>query len=111
MRHRRDEAPRAKSREQGRPCGPEVRSLEPWEKRGGGTGRCEEGRGRVVGRSERRSRVVAVVVVGEAVVDEGDRGAPHEEENALDVEFHAEEIETLGVGHESVETANRGQYP
>lgn len=43
------------------------------------------------------------MVARENVVDQWNRGGPHEHEDALDVELHAEEVNCLAMRHESVE--------
>lgn len=74
-----------------------MRTTEPWQE-------CDDGaQARKHGEQAPVSQPQAQIT-REDIVYQWDGGAPHEHEDALDIELHAEEIDGLAVRHEGVET-------
>lgn len=104
MPNRQCKTPHAKSPKQQRTVGAQVRPTEAREERDSRAGNRKRGDESPVARAER-----AVAVTGEGVVDEGDGGAPHQDQHPLEVELHVEKVDGLAVGHERVEGGREGE--
>lgn len=101
-RHR--ETTHAKRPEQQRAVRSQVRTAEAREERDSRTGDRERRDEPPVGRAEGQ-----VAVAGEGIVDKGDGGAPHQDEDALEVQLHIQQVDGLAVRHERVEGGRQGE--
>ena len=102
MHNRQRKTTQAERAEQHRAVRPEVWATEArkeGDSRAGGGERGDEAR---VARPEGG-------IAGEGVVDKRDGGGPHEDEHALEVELHVEQVRGLAVGHERVEGGRQGE--
>ena len=104
MRNRQRKTAHPKRPKQSRAAGAQVRPTKAREERDSRASRRKHRDESPVGRPE-----LQVVVAGKGVVDERDGGGPHEDEDALEVELHVEQVHGLAVRHERVEGRGQGE--